>query len=297
MKINYPLVSVLMTAYNRELYIAEAIESVLAQDYENYELIIVDDCSSDNTVEIAKSYQKKDSRIQVYVNEKNLGDYPNRNRAASYAKGYYLKYLDSDDLIYPWGLRVMVYCMEKFPVAGFGLMSYGLPLNIPYPILTESIDAFRFFYFKFALISMGPSGAIFRKDAFENVKGFSGKPYVGDSEMWIKMASKYSMVRMPLDLVWWREHNGQQINEGRKNNYYLENQYNIFIDGIINEACPLPLKEKRTVFRNLQNVRIRTILFNYFFKLKINRGIFLLKRSNLSVFDLWKCFRKNKYNI
>ena len=53
-----PLVSVLMTAYNRELYIAEAIESVLAQDYQNYELIIVDDCSTDHTVEIANSYQK-----------------------------------------------------------------------------------------------------------------------------------------------------------------------------------------------------------------------------------------------
>ena len=64
-----PLVSVLMTAYNREKYIAEAIESVLASTYTNFELIIVDDCSTDKTVEIAKSYEVKDNRIKVYIND------------------------------------------------------------------------------------------------------------------------------------------------------------------------------------------------------------------------------------
>ncbi|HEV2714429.1 MAG TPA: glycosyltransferase family A protein, partial [Terriglobales bacterium] len=95
-----PLVSVLMTAYNREKYIAEAIESVLASNFKDFELIIVDDCSKDRTAEIARRYTS-DSRVQVHVNEKNLGDYPNRNRAASLARGKYLKYLDSDDVIYP----------------------------------------------------------------------------------------------------------------------------------------------------------------------------------------------------
>ena len=77
-----PLVSVLMTAYNREKYIAEAIESVLASTFQDFELIIVDDCSRDHTVEIVRRYTS-DPRLQVHVNEKNLGDYPNRNRAAS----------------------------------------------------------------------------------------------------------------------------------------------------------------------------------------------------------------------
>ncbi|MBN2662839.1 MAG: glycosyltransferase family 2 protein, partial [Bacteroidales bacterium] len=99
---NNPFVSVLMTAYNREKYIAEAIESVIASTYQNWELIIVDDGSKDKTVEIAKQYEAKDPRIKVYINEKNLGDYPNRNKAASYAKGKYLKFVDADDLIYPF---------------------------------------------------------------------------------------------------------------------------------------------------------------------------------------------------
>src|SRR5260370_37746092 len=93
-----PLVSVLMTAYNREKYIAQAIESVLASTYTNFELIIVDDRSTDYSVEIARGYERKDKRVRVHVNEKNLGDYPNRNKAASYAVGKYIRYLDSDDV-------------------------------------------------------------------------------------------------------------------------------------------------------------------------------------------------------
>src|SRR5438309_1057271 len=101
-----PLVSILMTSYNRERYIAEAIESALKSTYTEFELIIVDDGSKDRTVEIARSFESKDKRVKVYVNEHNLGDYPNRNRAAGYATGKYIKYLDADDMIYPWGLII-----------------------------------------------------------------------------------------------------------------------------------------------------------------------------------------------
>ena len=83
---NYPLVSVLITSYNREKYIGDAIQSVLDSTYKNFELIIVDDMSTDNSVGIAKSFEKKDNRIKVYINEANLGDYPNRNKAASLLK-------------------------------------------------------------------------------------------------------------------------------------------------------------------------------------------------------------------
>src|SRR5258708_2657866 len=106
-----PLVSVLTTAYNREKYLAECIESVLASTFRDYEHIIVDDQSTDRTYEIALTYAKKDSRIRVYRNEKNLGDYPNRNCAASYATGKYIKYIDADDYVYPHGLAVIVRMM------------------------------------------------------------------------------------------------------------------------------------------------------------------------------------------
>src|SRR5688572_29970543 len=94
-----PLVSVLMTAYNREKYIRDAIQSVLNSGYNNFELIIADDGSTDNTASIAREYAAQDTRIQFVENEQNLGDYANRNKVASMARGKYLKYVDSDDTI------------------------------------------------------------------------------------------------------------------------------------------------------------------------------------------------------
>jgi glycosyltransferase involved in cell wall biosynthesis len=84
---NTPIVLILTTVYNRKKYIGACIESVLASIYKDWELIIVDDQSNDNSVAIAQKYEEKDARIKVYINETNLGDYPNRNQAASYAQG------------------------------------------------------------------------------------------------------------------------------------------------------------------------------------------------------------------
>ena len=128
-----PRVSVLMTAYNREKYIAEAIESVLASTYTNYELIIMDDGSSDNTVNIARSFEIKDRRVKVFKNETNLGQFPNRNMAATYAQGTYLKYVDSDDVIYPYTLEMMVNNMEQFPEAALGFCLTHGPCKKPLP--------------------------------------------------------------------------------------------------------------------------------------------------------------------
>ncbi len=100
-----------MTAYNRQKYIAEAIESVLSSSFTNFELLIFDDGSTDNTIQITESYVKRDKRIQLFQNPVNLGDYPNRNAAAAKAKGKYIKYLDSDDYFLEGGLE---YCVKIF---------------------------------------------------------------------------------------------------------------------------------------------------------------------------------------
>ena len=117
-KSDRPVVSVLTTCYNREQYLGETIESVLSQTFEDFEYIIVDDRSTDRSFEIAQQYAQRDSRVRVYQNESNLGDYPNRNKAASYAVGTYLKYVDSDDLLYPHTLDVITRCMSAFDDAG-----------------------------------------------------------------------------------------------------------------------------------------------------------------------------------
>ena len=101
-----PLVSIMMPAYNAGKYIGRAIESVLAQTYENWELIIVDDCSTDNTYEIAASY--KDPRIRIFRNDVNIGPGPSRNEAIKYSRGEWLAYLDADDIWLPQRLERLI---------------------------------------------------------------------------------------------------------------------------------------------------------------------------------------------
>src|SRR5688500_2764886 len=118
-----PTVSVLMTAYNRARYIGAAMQSVLASTFSDFELVVVDDGSTDGTPAIVRAMAAHDGRVRVYQNEQNLGDYPNRNRAAELARGTWLKYVDADDYIYPTGLTVMLDMMSRFPQAGYGLCS------------------------------------------------------------------------------------------------------------------------------------------------------------------------------
>lgn len=91
------LVSVIMPSYNTARFIKETVESVMAQTYRNWELIIVDDCSTDNTDEIVSEFLS-DSRIRYIKNEKNSGAAVSRNRALREAKGKWIAFLDSDDL-------------------------------------------------------------------------------------------------------------------------------------------------------------------------------------------------------
>src|SRR3954471_23326221 len=109
-----------MTVYNREQYIAQSIERVLRQTFSDFELIVADDRSTDRTVEVAESYLS-DSRVRIVRNDRNLGDYPNRNHAATFARGEFLKYHDSDDVMYPDCLAVMVSALAAAPSAAFAL--------------------------------------------------------------------------------------------------------------------------------------------------------------------------------
>lgn len=95
------LVSIITPNYNCEKFISQTIDSVLLQTYTEWEMIIVDDCSSDKSYEIALDYAEKDSRIKVLKNEVNSGAAISRNNALDVAKGDYIAFLDSDDLWEP----------------------------------------------------------------------------------------------------------------------------------------------------------------------------------------------------
>ncbi len=254
-----PLVSVLMTAYNREKYIGEAIESVLASSYKNFELIITDDQSTDRTVAIAEKYAESDSRVRVYVNDKNLGDYPNRNRAASHAKGKYIKYLDADDLIYYYGLEVIVNYMERFPDAGFGLASIASDGN-PFPILLSPKEIYLEHFEFFSHFDRAPGSSIIKLEAFNKVGGFSGKRMIGDYEFWFKIARYYNMIKYPYDLYWNRIHSGQESKSGYAKNY-PEMKRQVLEEALNNADCPLNERELEYVRRLVKKSNIKNGFF------------------------------------
>ncbi|MEI8054143.1 MAG: glycosyltransferase family 2 protein [Bacteroidota bacterium] len=207
-----PLVSVLMTSFNREKYITISIKSILDSSFKDFELIILDDGSTDNTLEIANSFAESDIRIRVYQNEKNLGDYPNRNKVASYATGKYLKYVDSDDLIYPWALELMVKMMEEHPSVGWGLCSMEANKEMIFPIELTPEKAYEYNYLGPGLFKRSPLSSIINREVFNAVGGFMPIRMAGDFEMWHRLSLQYNVLLMPQGFVWYRVHDAQEIN-------------------------------------------------------------------------------------
>ncbi|WP_046743503.1 glycosyltransferase family 2 protein [Kordia zhangzhouensis] len=120
-----PLVSIITPTYNSAHFVSDTINSVIAQTYSHWELILVDDASSDTTVEILKKYATLDNRIKVHVLETNLGAAIARNTAIKKASGKYIAFLDADDLWKPEKLSKQIAFMQEKKVA-ISFSSYEL---------------------------------------------------------------------------------------------------------------------------------------------------------------------------
>ena len=254
-----------MTAYNREKYIGEAIESVLASTYPNFELVIVDDASTDRTVEVAKRYADRDNRVRLHMNEKNLGQFENRNLAARLSRGKYLKYLDSDDLLYPTGLDVLVGMMERFPDAGYGLCSLIQDDRRVYPFLLTPEQAYeRHFVEKTPLFHKAPLSSIIKRAAYDSVGGFSNPHGEGDYEMWLQLSLKHSVVLMPDGVVWYRVHD-EQIDFNRRKDPFLRFRYFLVtLQYLAKGNCPLSIGQKDLAVRETREDMTRQIMISFF---------------------------------
>ena len=132
------LVSIITPCYNSEKFLDECISSVLNQTYQNWEMLIVDDNSSDNSSVLINSYSKKDERIKpLYLND-NIGAAMSRNKAISKAKGKYLAFLDSDDVWLPKKLEVQTNFMKKNNCS-FVFSSYSVISDDEKPSYTISV--------------------------------------------------------------------------------------------------------------------------------------------------------------
>jgi glycosyltransferase involved in cell wall biosynthesis len=204
------LVSIITASYNSARYLPASIESALAQTYKNWELIILDDASIDNTEALAQDFIKMDSRIQYFRQSKNLGIAGNRNTGFEKARGKYLAILDSDDMwISPEKLEKQVSFLEKNPAYGLigtwakkvdgngkdiGNMSFFADdKNIRKHILRrhQFVD----------------SSSVFSRQAAMDIEGYdSSYAIAGDYNFMLAIGKKYKFANIPEYMTAYRIH-------------------------------------------------------------------------------------------
>lgn len=282
-----PLVSILMTAYNREAFIGEAIESVLSNSYQHFELIIVDDGSKDQTVPIARGYAEKDERIKVHVNPKNLGDYPNRNKAASYATGEFMMYVDSDDKL---NVDTIENILHAIPDTG----QLNFAMYWPFDKNTFSLtgpEALQKHFYEKQFLYMGPGGTFIRRSFFNKIGCYPVK-YGPANDMYfnLKACCHASIHLFPFEFIYYRIHPGQEIN----NTYgYLYNNYNYLRDALAELTLPFSSQQIRWLVK--KNKRRFTVnLLTYFLKtFNLKKTIQAWKKADFRfVFFLEAIFQK-----
>ncbi|MDF1722305.1 MAG: glycosyltransferase family A protein [Minwuia sp.] len=265
-----PMVTVITTSYNSEAHIGTAIESVLNQTFEDFEYLVVDDASDDETMQIARNCAGKDRRIRLLRNETNLGDYPNRHRAVAEAQGRYIKFLDSDNVLYPHALDVHVRYMEAYPEAGLGLCKVNDESRpLPYDLAPETV--YQKHYLGGGFLTNAPTSAIFRRSAYEAVGGFRSIRHRGDLDLWLRLSARFPVVAIPafLDRDFRRPGQESEGNLARKRNI----TYRVSVEALSDPACPLPEADCMRTLRKYRKNFVRGTLLAW------RRGEFGLRNA------------------
>ena len=198
--VDSPLVTVLIPVYNREEYIARALDSALAQDFADYEIVVVDDGSTDRTAEIVKRYEHK----VRYLRADHRGVAAARNLGFAEARGKYIAFLDSDDEVFPWWLRKTVALLARHPSAAlcFGNLIRGqdsgglflgnwLPFDQGGHVVIE--EPLNLLFEKRCFLSC--LGTLAKRDLILRVGGMNEGLRVGvDYDLWFRLAPLGSFV-------------------------------------------------------------------------------------------------------
>lgn len=213
-------ISFIIPAYNAEKFIGEAIESALNQTRPAKEIIVVDDASTDRTVEIARGFGE---RVKVLVNEKNSGPGHSRNAGVAASAGDYLAFLDADDILLNQHLEIMGGLLDRWPEAGMAISCikrFGFGEACPGPVwrcepcLDKPADLF-------ALAMRGylvhTCNHVYRKTAFHNVSGFrelddftrGRRIQVEDNDLFFRLSSQTQIVASREPTVLYRLHPDQ----------------------------------------------------------------------------------------
>ena len=281
---NHPKVSVCIPTYNETNLLKIAIESVLKQNFNDYELIIVDDASTDNTEEIVKSFATP--KIRYYKNEKNLGLVGNWNKCLEYVKGDYIKFLCHDDYLRKDSLEKIVNVFREYEKVGI-VFNAGQMINQDndYIGVHRQYKENRYFNGKQLVVETvikgnfigGPSSVTVKKEAFDRLGLFTDELKFGcDQEMWVRVLMHYDGYYIDDTLSFIRIHKrsetsrlqkeGVTVLEDFKNLEYFFREKNIkklFTKGQIKESYLRVSKNAvRLILINIKSLHLIKFLKN-----------------------------------
>ncbi|NJL89874.1 MAG: glycosyltransferase [Coleofasciculaceae cyanobacterium SM2_1_6] len=209
-----PKISVVIPVYNGEKTIQETIESVLAQTFTDFELIIIDDGSSDRTVEIIEEIIKKsikenlDQRIRLY-SFTNKGLSATRNRGIRRSSGDYIAFLDADDLWTPDKLASQYLALQNTPTAAVaysGTSRIDEHSKILYDVPLANLRGNLYDYLLLRDIVGSGSNPLIERQALDEIGDFDESLWAAeDWDMWIKLSSKYEFIDVPLHQILYRQ--------------------------------------------------------------------------------------------
>lgn len=244
--LNFGMVSIIMPNYNAARFLNETIESVQAQTYPDWELLFVDDCSTDDSIQKVREFAKKDPRIRVFQNEKNSGAAYSRNFALREAKGKWIAFLDSDDVWLPRKLEEQLTFMAqtgaKFSYTAFERIdekSESLGTIITGPKKVSRRALFRYDYLG-CLTVMYDAKTIGLVQVEESLKNRN------DYAIWLKASKFADCFYLDRCLAKYRVRAGSISHSGFKSK--LKNQYRLFRVGEKKNAVSAAMCVAQNVF-------------------------------------------------
>ena len=199
-----------MSVYNGEKYLKQAVESILQQTFNDFEFIIINDGSTDKSLEILKEFERKDGRIKI-ISRGNRGLVYSLNEGIKNARGEYVARMDADDISRLERLEKQLRYMQENTLAicgtwAEGVDSHGMKIkDMDYPPRANNIKGFTLLHNPF----IHPS-VMFRKDVFEKVRGYRKIFNLAeDHELWTRMIFTYNADNIPERLLKYRLHDGQ----------------------------------------------------------------------------------------
>ncbi len=306
-------VSVIMPVYNSQDFLPEAIESILSQTFRDFEFIIMDDCSTDNSLAIALDYQKHDARIRIHHHEQNIGIVGARNTGLELAQGKYVAWMDSDDVSMPERIEKQFLFMESHPEVGVtganaimidekGNFLFDIQMPQSHILITW---AFCFYDPIINPTVMANRELCIRAGGYRDLAKDRSEYFPEDYDLWVRLSNQSRFHNFNEPLLKLRKH-GKNITSTRlqstlRNSSLICREYLQSISGQEISLTPVEMIWEIATFPNLRDLsRLIKMLYNHFINLpetSTQEKIFIREDASLRLMRMARKHIRDPYSL